>query len=212
VKGEYIVVLDSIRSDSRTTAHTCWQMGPMDGWVGDESALSWRSQNADANLQMQFVSFQDSPIAMECFEGSRDPLRGWVNHRGDDALPAPLVEFRYPVEGAAAVTAALLVPFAGSAAPRYSLRRKTVSGWAQLRHLEIAGPGDSTDHIGWSQGLSASVDDADPFVTDAPFVWLRSDPTGNAMECFLLDGSYLRHGGKRVHEGTRRETAWIALR
>ncbi|MGD0112453.1 MAG: heparinase II/III family protein [Armatimonadota bacterium] len=211
VKGEYIVVLDAVRSDSKATAHNSWQMGPMEGWAGDGSALTWRSHNADTNLLMQFASFQNGPVEMECFEGSRDPLRGWVGHRGDDALPAPLVEFRYPVEGGAAVTAALLVPFTGSAAPGYSLRRKTALGWAQVRHLEIIRPDGLVDHIGWSQGLSASVDSGDPFVTDAPFVWLRSDSTGEATECFLLDGSYLECGGRKVYDGVRREAAFVTL-
>jgi hypothetical protein len=184
-------------------------MGPMDRWVADENALTWRSQNEDANLLLQFASFQENPVEMECFEGSRDPLRGWVGHRGDDALPAPLVEFRCPMESGAAVTTTLLVPFAGSATPSYSLRRKTVSGWTQVRHLEIIRPDGSADHIGWSQGLSAAVDSGDPFGTDAPFVWLRSDPSGHAAECFLLDGSYLDYGGRRLHDGARREAGLI---
>jgi hypothetical protein len=209
VKGEYVLVLDSVRSDPKTTVHNCWQMGPMGRWVADENALTWRSQNEDANLLLQFASFQDSPVEMECFEGSRDPLRGWVGHRGDDALPAPLVEFRYPLESGAAVAIALLVPFAGSATPSYSLRRKTVSGWTQVRHLEIIRPDGSADHIGWSQGLSAAVDSGDPFGTDAPFVWLRSDPSGQARECFLLDGSYLDYGGRRLHSGARREAGLV---
>ena len=205
VKGEYIVVLDSVRADSKVTAHNCWQMGPMDKWAGDDGALSWRSQNADANLLMQFALFQNDPVEMQCFEGDRDPLRGWVGHRGDDALPAPLVEFRYPTESGAAVTAVLLVPFAGSAAPSYLLRRKMVLGWTQIRHLEITRPNGSVDHIGWSQGLSASVDNGDPFVTDAPFVWLRTDPAGRATECFLLDGSYLEWRGRRLYDAAQRE-------
>jgi hypothetical protein len=48
---------------------------------------------------------------MECFEGSQQPLRGWVGAAGDNAVAAPLVEFRYPSrEGGAVVSAVLPGP------------------------------------------------------------------------------------------------------
>ena len=211
VKGEYIVVLDSVLSDPRITAYNCWQMGPMDKWTAEESALTWCSQNEEANLLLQFVSFQDDAVQMQCFEGSREPIRGWVEQRGHDALPAPLVEFRYSTQSGGAVSAALLVPFAGSAKPSYALRRKTVSAWTQLRHLEVTRPDGSIDHLSWSQGLSAAVDNGQPFVSDAPFVWLRTDAGGRPTKCFLLDGSYLRADGAALHEGQRRESRLVAL-
>ncbi len=174
VKGEYLLALDAIRADRDLIAHNCWQMGPMDRWSADPKRLTWRSHNADANLLLQFIPFQDDPVEMQCFEGSKDPLRGWVCHHHHDATPAPLVEFRYPAHPGGAASAALIVPFAGAEQPSLAVIKSAVRPWAQLRHLEIALPNGSVDHIAWSHGLSAAVDD-EPFVTDAPFVWLRTE-------------------------------------
>ena len=206
VKGEYVLALDSIQSDRGATAHNCWQMGPMEKWSVDEDELIWCSQNDDTNLLLRLVSLQGDPVEMQCFEGSREPLRGWIEHRAHDALPAPLVEFRYPSQAGGAVTATLLVPFSGRERPRHSIRGETLPAWAQLRHLEIGLPDGSVDHVGWSYGLSAAVDNGEPFVTDAPFVWLRTDPAGKPAKCFLLDGSYLRYRGRTAYDGERRET------
>lgn len=210
VKGGYLLALDAIRADRDLIAHNCWQMGPMDRWSADPKRLTWRSHNADANLLLQFIPFQDDPVEMHCFEGSKDPLRGWVCHHHHDATPAPLVEFRYPAHPGGAGSAALIVPFAGAKQPNLTVNRSTVRPWAQLRHLEISLPDGSVDHIAWSHGLSAAIDN-EPFVTDAPFVWLRTSAGGDPTAGFLLDGSYLRYRGRVVHEARGRQARLLGF-
>ena len=211
VKGDYLLALDAMHADLGATAHNCWQAGPMDGWTADPEQLVWRSQNADVNLLLQFIAFQEGTVEMQCFEGSRDPLRGWVCSHGHDAIPAPLVEFRYPAHPGGSASATLLVPFTSAAPPQYQVTRRTVPPWTQLRHLEIKRPDGAPDHVAWSHGLSAAIDNGDPFVTDAPFVWLRLDAAGNPRRCFLLDGSYLRWGRRELHRGARRETGLLSF-
>ncbi len=110
VKGKYVLVLDSMAADPGAEVRNVWQLGPMKGWTHDAKNLTFTSEHL--HLQMSAPRGAE----MQCFEGSREPLRGWIGHHGDDAVPAPLVEFRYP---APAVTAVLL-----STRPGYALTRR----------------------------------------------------------------------------------------
>ena len=110
MKGEYVLVLDSMAADPGAEVRNVWQLGPMKGWSHDAKNLTFTSEHL--HLQMSAPRGAE----MQCFEGSREPLRGWIGHHGDDAVPAPLIEFRYP---APAVTAVLL-----STRPGYTLTRR----------------------------------------------------------------------------------------
>ncbi len=211
VKGEYLLALDTMEADGEATVHNCWQMGPMEGWSKEEETLSWWSRNEGVNLFLQLIPFEGK-AEMECFEGSREPLRGWVGSHGHDAIPAPLVEFRYPSGGGGGSTSAvLLAPFQGTEKPSFAIKRASSTGWGQVHHLELRLPDGSTDSISWTNGLSLPVDDGDPVVTDAPFAWLHLNAAGEPVKCFLLDGSYLEYNGRSLLRGSKREAKLFVL-
>jgi hypothetical protein len=252
VKGEYLLALDMMEADRRCRIHNCWQLGPMEGWSADPTSMTagaaeqprslrWWSQNQvarppeagarDANVLLE-LALCPRGARMECFEGSREPLRGWVGRRGHDAIAAPLVEFRYSSRAGFTPSGVLIVPFLGSARPDYRVKSGRFSGGRQVNRLEIGLPDGRTDHIAWSRGLSGAVDDGRPFgrlrvapgaiaratpsgvegrplTTDAPFAWLRTDATGKPLKAFLLDGSYLAHHGDALHDSGARETRLV---
>jgi hypothetical protein len=187
IRGEYLVVIDSMTTEAGREIRNCWQMGPMEKWSQDAESLCWRSENRDANVLLQ-LALAPAGTSMQCFEGSREPLRGWVGQHGDDSVPAPAVEFRYPsAPGEPVVTAALLVPFAGQTKPGYRVKLRPASNGGD-QHLEIGHPNGITDHIAWTRSLALPIEDARPFTTDARLVWTRSDHSRR----YLLDGSYLK--------------------
>jgi len=162
----------------------------------------------DANVLLE-LALCPRGARMECSEGSREPLRGWVGQRGHDAIAAPLVEFRYSSRAGFTPSAVLIVPFLGSARPDYRVRSGRFTGGRQINRLEIGLPDGRTDHIAWSRGLSGAVDDGRPLTADGPFAWLRTDATGKPLKAFLLDGSYLAHRGDALHDSGARETRLV---
>ncbi len=191
VKNEYVLVLDAMAADAGQEIRNCWQLGPLSLWSHDARELAWWSGGTGTNLSLQLVAAPEG-ASIECFEGVREPLRGWVGSRGNDAVAAPLVEFRYPSKsGAPVISAVLLWPFTGSARPRCEVRGAGEISRGSIHHLEIILPDGSVDHIAWSSGLVLPVDDARPFSTDAPFVWERRGRDSKPSRTFRLGGSYL---------------------
>lgn len=189
VRGQYLLVLDSMNADPGSEVRNVWQLGPMDKWSQDLPALSWWSENADTNLFLQLV-IPPHKAVMHCFEGSREPLRGWVGLHGDDAVPAPQAEFRYPVESAGAVVSAvLLVPFTGAGRPRYTVSGDADLSQGTIHHLKIGLPDGYVDSVAWTNGLALPVEDGKPLTTDATLVWLRKDAAGKEVKRFLLGGA-----------------------
>ncbi len=208
VEGEYLLSLDQMGTERGASIHNVWQMGPMDGWQEDRGRLAWWSRNADTNLFLQ-LALAPPGAEMECFEGSRDPLRGWIGAHGNDAQPAPQVEFRYPGGGwRSTVSAVLLASFAGTAPPGFALRRASTDGL--LHHLEFATPEGPIDHAVWTTSLEVPIEDGDPLVTDSPFAWIRTDADGALISSYLLDGHYLMYRGDVVFEQQDGGSALVA--
>lgn len=199
VKGEYLLCLDTMVADVGATVVSSWQMGPVDRWHTDPARLSWWSENADTNLHLRLVPFHES-VAMECFEGNIEPVRGWVARGWHDTMPAPLVQFSYPASPGWSATAALLVPFGAGSEPRHTVREARRDGVTHQLVIEL--PGGDVDVVSWAKSLSGSAGGiGGPLVTDAPFVWLRLDPSGRARKALLVAGSYLEHAGPTLCEG-----------
>ncbi len=191
VKGDYLLVIDSMTTEPGADIRNCWQMGPMEQWERDTQKLAWWSTNGDANISLQLVSAPPK-TTMTVFEGSRTPLRGWVGWHGNDAKAAPLVEYQYAAPGANPVlSVALLTAFAGTAKPEITLKSKREGGRGSIHHLEFGLPGGVTDQIAWSNGLLLPVDDGNPFTTDAKLVWQRKNAAGTVQKQYLCEGSYL---------------------
>jgi hypothetical protein len=208
VKGQYLLVLDTMATDRGQEVHNCWQMGPMERWSHDPAGLSWWSENRDANLFLRLLT-PPAETAMQCFEGSKEPLRGWIGSHGNDAVPAPQIEFRYPVpRSGTVVSAVLLSPFTRDR-PQHGVSGDPDLSRGTIHHLELKLPDGSADHIAWTTGLELPVDDGRPFLTDATFVWCRSTPQGEPARAFLLDGSYLRRGASVLRDGLARRAQWI---
>jgi hypothetical protein len=204
IEGEYVLVLDSMSTDKGRQIRNAWQLGPMDAWTSDAETRLWWSKNKDTNLLLQMVGAQADTVTMEVREGSREPLAGWVGWHGDDSVPAPRVEFRYAAERAENVwSVVLLAPFAGEKRPHYKVRSCRESAYGWLHYLEIERPGGDVDRFGWTTQLMMPVE-SEPFATDAPFVWCRTDPAGKLLKGYLLDGSCLRYNGRTVLEGGSR--------
>jgi hypothetical protein len=206
VKGEYLLALDAMEADAGAEIRNVWQMGPMESWACDADELEAWSANAGANVLVKLM-MRPANAEMQYFEGSRDPMRGWVGRQGNDHVPAPLVEFRYPAaKGDAVRSAVLIAAFEGDARPRCEVKsaRSTERGF--LNFLELALPAGGTDWVAWSKDLEPPIDDGKPFVTDAPFVWLRLDAKGKPRKCFVLDGSYLEYDGRKLFEKRKRKT------
>ncbi len=141
---------------------------------------------------------------------AKQPLRGWIGVHGNDAAPAPQVEFRYPAgPSGSVVSAALLIPFSKDR-PRFAVSGDSDLSRGAIHHLELKLPDGATDHIAWTTGLALPVDDERPFVTDATLVWCRRRPNGKPSRAFLLDGSYLRRSGAVLREGLVRKGQWVA--
>ena len=75
IRGQYLLVLDSMTADPGSEVRNVWQLGPMDKWSQDLPALSWWSENADTNLFLQLVILTHKTV-MQCFEVSRELARG----------------------------------------------------------------------------------------------------------------------------------------
>lgn len=198
IKGGYILVLDSMDADQGADIRNCWQLGPVDGWSHDPRALAWWSENRDTNLLLQLVQ-SPADATMQVFEGSRNPPRGWVGLHGNDAVAAPLVEFRYTGARMPATSVTLAAVYAGTNRPEF---RATVGPQhGPIGHLDIGLPDGATDHFAWSAGLTVPIDDAEPFTTDGKLVWLRTDASGKPLRWFTLDGRYLIHQGRTLVSG-----------
>jgi hypothetical protein len=191
VKGEYLLVLDAMTTAAGQEIRNCWQLGPMEKWSQDASALRWRSQNRDVNIALQMV-IPPSKTVMESFEGKPDSLRGRVGWHGNDSTPAPLVEFRYPAPSERPVTSAVLIEaFTGDGQPACSAAVRTAPR-STVQQLEITLPSGAKDLIAWTTGLALPIDDGKPFTSDATFVWTRNVADGKRSKQFLLNGTYLR--------------------
>ncbi|MEN6602595.1 MAG: heparinase II/III family protein, partial [Bryobacteraceae bacterium] len=193
IKGEYILVLDSMDADPGADIRNCWQLGPVERWSHDPAALAWWSENRDTNLLLQLVA-APSGAAMQIFEGSKEPPRGWVGFHGNDAVPAPLVEFRYAGAGRPVTSVALLASYTGTNKPSFRTTARLEA--AAIRRLDIGLPNGSTDHFAWSDGLVLPIDDGEPFTTDGTLAWVRTDAAGKPAKWFTLGGRYLTYEGQ----------------
>ena len=207
-KGQYVLVLDTMATDAGEEVRNAWQMGPMERCSHDSAGLEWWSENQDTNLSLRLLAPPEKTV-MQCYEGSKEPLRGWIGVHGNDAVPAPQVEFRYPAgRSGSVVSAVLLVPFSKDR-PRYAVSGDADLSRGSIHHLQLELPDGSTDHIAWTSGLELPVDDARPFITDATLVWCRNKRGGAPSRAFLLDGSYLKQGNAVLRDGLARKGQWL---
>ncbi len=195
IKGEYILVLDSMDSDPGADIRNCWQLGPAERWSHDPGALTWWSENGNTNLLLKLVA-APSGAAMQILEGSKEPTRGWVGFHGNDAVPAPLVEFRYAGARRPVTSVVLLAAYAGTNRPSFRTIAAPEAG--PIRRIDIGLPDGSTDHFAWSEGLVLPIDDGEPFTTDGKLVWLRTDAAAKPAKWFALDGRYLTYKGRTL--------------
>ncbi len=147
-------------------------------------------ENQDTNLFLKLIVAPPGS-SMQVFDGSKEPLRGWVGLHGNDAIAAPLVEFRYAGTKGLATSVALLKAYTGTRMPNFRIVAAPARG--PIQNLEIGLPDGYTDHLAWSRGLAFPIDNAGPFTTDGKLVWVRLDASGNVKKSFLLDGHYIRY-------------------
>ncbi len=209
VKGEYLLALDSMEADSGAIVHNVWQMGPMEAWEKDTQHLSWWSRNADSNLFLQLIPFS-AKAQMQCYEGSTDPLRGWVGKSQTEVTAAPQVDFSYPCADGSTGTAVLLVPFLGNDMPSYTVKRTGTAGgrWGGelLYELELGRPDGGTDLIAWSATLETALEELPSSLTsDGGLIWLRREASGHPAKGFVLDGSFVRYQSETLYESRTRE-------
>jgi len=56
VKGEYILVFDTMNADLGADVRNVWQLGPMEKWSQDPASFAWWSENRDSNLVLAACS------------------------------------------------------------------------------------------------------------------------------------------------------------
>ena len=207
-KREYLLVLDAMCADPGATVYNCVQMGPADRWSCDAKRFRWWSGNKDRNLLLQLV-MPPSGARIECVEGRRQPPGGWIGRRGNDAVAAPLVEFRYPA-GPDTVSAMLLTSYAGAHPPRFKVQEAGTAPGGLIHRLVLRLPDGSTDHVIWSTGLALPVEEG-PLASDSGFVWCRLDARGRPARCFLINGSYLEYKGRPLWKTKEKRSALITL-
>ena len=202
VKGEYLLVLDNMLAEAGHEIRNCFQVGPMEKWACDEENLAWRSENPDVNVLVKLL-LPAGGVKMTCLEGSREPLAGWVGRRGNEAIPAPRLEFAYPADERrpGMVSAVIIAAFSG-APPAYETPDTGVSADGYTHWLAVRTPSGHTDALAWTKNLALPLDNG-PFLSDAGLVWLRKDASGKAVKCFIVDGSYVRDGSASIWSGER---------
>ena len=208
IKGEYVLVLDLMEGVEGQKVHNCWQMGPMDGW--DMQGPAWCSKNEDTNLLLKLLAPSED-VEADCVEGSEEPIRGWIGVHGNDHAPAPHVEFRYAPAHPWTASAVVACAFEGDEPPAYEAKSFREGHQGHLHHLELLRPDGGADLVSWSRLLEPPVDDGEPFVTDAPLVWLRLDKDGEPSRAFLLDGSYLEYKGRSLYNVRERRAYSVSL-
>jgi len=170
LKGEYLLVIDSMTADRDTEIRNCWQMAPAK-WSQDAKALAWWSEGEETNLAVQLVGPPQGSTVVCSDEG----MVGY----GDRIVAAPRVEFRYPAQSGTAptISAVLLAAYKGPERPKFTVRSAGDLSRGTIHHLEVVSPGGAVDQVAWTNGLALPVDDGRPFVTEARFVWARGERT-----------------------------------
>ncbi len=212
VRGEYLLVLDTMDADAGHQIHNVWQMGPMEGWEHDPKALTWWSINEDTNLLLQMAKPTVKDVEMKVWEGSDQPFRGWIGKGATVKTPAPQIDFRYPSDRVwTNASIVLLVPFKGDKRPDCRVRTVESRDHDRQHYLEVELPNGSVDHIAWTAALAMPVEDLGGLTSDAPLVWYRTDKQGEPHGLFLLEGSYVARAGRTLHETAKRQTAFVPL-
>jgi len=209
VKGEYILVLDTMTAEAGHEVRNCFQMGPMEAWKLGTKKLVWWSENKDTNVMVQMIMPAEA-VETVCVEGCMNPIRGWVGFHGNDAVPAPLVEFRYPSTGrhCGVTSAAIVASYKGTDRPKFDVKRSESSPDGYTHFIEIAVPGGKTDVIAWTKGLALPIE-LGHFISDARFVWWRSGGNAGREGGYLVDGSYVEIDGRIVWKSRKRVTGLV---
>lgn len=190
IRGEYLLIFDSLMCDPGPTIENVWQLAPVKGWDQDPERLAWRSRGEDTDFFLQMV-LPPPGVKMQVHEGQREPLRGWFCEAYSTGFaPAPQVVFRYPAQPA--FNAVLAMPLANGRTPPEV--RTSAGSWG--RSCELRWADGHTDCVGISACLAAPLTGDSPFDTDSPLVWLRLAPDGTPRRHFLLDGTRLAYGGR----------------
>ena len=111
VKGEYLLVLDTMAADPGAEVRNVWASNR---WSAGRTTR--RTSPSPPSTFSWCCPPRAAAQRCNASKGAGSRLRGWMGHHGDDAVPAPLIEFRYR---APAVTAVLL-----STSPGYTITRR----------------------------------------------------------------------------------------
>lgn len=195
-KGEYFLVLDSLRTDPGEIINNCWQLAPMRNWDRDEDRQLWWSKHADVNLHIQMLKVP-AKMTMQCHEGETKPeIRGWIGEQGFKRQKAPLLEFSYPGNERRRTISALLVASYHDQRPEFIVRKSSPSSQMNVQYLEFSTPQGYTDYLVWTPSLREAVESPEtPLVSDATLAWCRTDQSGQVVDKYIHNGSYFEFEG-----------------
>jgi hypothetical protein len=209
VKGEYILVLDTMMAEAGNEVRNCFQSGPAEKWTLDAEKQAWWSGNKDANVLVQLL-MPGADVKIGCWEGSMNPIRGWVGSHGNDSVAAPLVEYRYPSAGrySGVTSAVIVVPFRGGEVPSLEVVDCGSSPDGHIHFVELKVPGGATDYVAWTKGLALPIE-LSHFVSDARFVWWRKGGSAKFEDGYLVDGSYIVRNNQTVWKASKSKTGLV---
>ena len=114
VKGEYLLVLDSMVSEADAEVRNVWQLGPMDAWETDAAALAWWSKN---------------PSAIPLSPSGRPTGYGRDEGQGRNPHPTLSLEGRGMSEGSINLFLRCLAAPEGTAMETFAGSREPLRGW-----------------------------------------------------------------------------------
>ena len=190
IHRQCIVVIDHFTRGNEGEApmlESNWQLS--DGPIAiDPARRRVVTQHPDANLLLLFpLAAPDATVTVH--EGEHDPERGWLPGNGD-YTSAPQISLTAPMTTSTVQLATILVPFAGTAAPKVEAAADVhpVTGMLSIRlHWD-----DGADEILATPRLSRAIGAYNDIVTDASLVYMRKDAADAPVSGLAVDATYLR--------------------
>lgn len=168
-----------------------WQLAPGPVRI-DEDKHCVVTEHKDANLLMLFPLLAED-MDMSVYEGRRNPMRGWVQHRqkGQQGEPAPQLALECsPMLNYEEHVVSVLVPFDGEEKPELMAKAKAPADKSTPGEVKLRWKDGSTDTIFWMNGLKTMIGRTDHLDTDASLLHVQRDADDNIQQIGAADSTY----------------------
>jgi hypothetical protein len=170
-----------------------WQLIEGSNPMVDPENMRFHTQFEDTNLLGLFALTPEG-TKLEKYEGSREPLRGWMpTNKGIE--PAPQLCLRAPgMNGNYANFISFFMPYRGSKPPAVKVTAEA-QRFPHMSHLILTHEDGSKDSFYWTYRLDLMLGKrpwAGGLETDASMLHLRHDAAGKLTRACAADGTYLK--------------------